>query len=73
VLKAPKEEYSRADVRRHLGVSERQLRSWERQELVAPAETYSFSDLIAIKTLVKLRENRIRAPEIGRALVSLRR
>lgn len=69
---APKEEFSRADVRRQFGLSERQLRSWERQELIAAAERYSFSDLIAIQTLIKLRENHIRPRQIGRALNSLR-
>ncbi len=69
----PKEQYTRADVRRHFGLSERQLRSWERQNLLPPAETYSFSDLIGIQTIVKLREKRIRVDQIGRALVSLRR
>jgi tetratricopeptide (TPR) repeat protein len=70
---APKEQYSRADVRRQFGVTERQLRSWERQDLIAAAAFYSFSDLIAIKTIVKLRENHIRARQIGEALASLRR
>jgi len=70
---APNEVYSRADVRRKFGLSERQLRSWERQELLSPAETYSFSDLIAIQALLKLRENRIQPREIGRALASLRK
>src|SRR5215471_12892966 len=69
---APKEEYSRADVRRKFGLSERQLRTWERQELLPAAESYSFSDLIAIQTLIKLRENRIRPRQIARALASLR-
>jgi tetratricopeptide (TPR) repeat protein len=69
---APKEEYSRAQVRRKFGLSERQLLSWERQDLVAPADTYSFSDLIAFKTLLKLRENRIPVRTIARALQSLR-
>jgi len=69
---APKEEYTRAQVRRKFGLSERQLQSWESQELVAPAESYTFSDLIAFKTILKLRENRIPAREIGRALRSLR-
>jgi len=67
-----KETYSRADVRRQFGLTERQLRSWERQELIPPAEAYSFSDLIAIQTLLKLREKRIRTREIGLALESLR-
>jgi tetratricopeptide (TPR) repeat protein len=69
---APKEEYSRADVLRQFGLSERRLRSWERQELIAAAERYSFSDLIAIQTLIKLHENRIQPRQIGRALNSLR-
>jgi tetratricopeptide (TPR) repeat protein len=69
---APKEEYSRADVRRKFGVTERQLKSWERQDFIPAATTYAFSDLIAIQTLIKLRENNIQAREIGRALTSLR-
>jgi tetratricopeptide (TPR) repeat protein len=69
---AAKEEFSRADVLRQFGISERQLRSWERQDLISPTERYSFSDLIAIKTIIKLRENRIQPRQIGRALNSLR-
>ncbi|HWC96098.1 MAG TPA: tetratricopeptide repeat protein [Candidatus Sulfopaludibacter sp.] len=70
---APKEEYSRADVRRKFGVTERLLKSWEKQELIPAADTYAFSDLIAIQTLIKLRENRIHPRQIGDALASLRR
>jgi tetratricopeptide (TPR) repeat protein len=69
---APKEQYSRADIRRRFGVTERQLRSWEKQDLIPPADEYGFADLIAIKTLVKLRENRFNAQQIGRALTALR-
>ncbi len=69
---APKEEYSRADVRRKFGVTERQLKSWERQELIPAATTYVFSDLIAIQTLIKLNENHIGSRQIGMALASLR-
>jgi tetratricopeptide (TPR) repeat protein len=69
---APNEEYSRAAVRRKFGLSERQLRSWEKQELIAATENYSFSDLISIQTLIKLRENRIQPRQISRALASLR-
>ena len=69
---APKEEYSRADVRRKFGVTERQLKNWEQQDFIPAATTYAFSDLIAIQTLIKLRENKIQAREIGRALTSLR-
>ena len=70
---APNEVYSRADVRRKFGLSERQLRSWEREALLSPAETYTFSDLIAIQALLKLRENHIQPRQIGRALASLRK
>ena len=68
----PKEEYSRADVRRKFGLSERQLQSWERKRLVAAATFYSFSDLIAFQTLIKLRENKIPIRAISEALDSLR-
>jgi tetratricopeptide (TPR) repeat protein len=70
---APKEQYTRADVRRKFAVTERQLRSWERQELLTAAKTYSFSELVAIQTLIKLRENHIAPRRIGEALAALRR
>jgi tetratricopeptide (TPR) repeat protein len=69
---APKEEYTRIQIRRKFGLSERQLQSWEKQDLVTASDTYTFSDLIAFKTLLKLRENRIPTREIARALRSLR-
>ena len=69
---APKEEYSRADVRRKFGLTERQLQNWEKQRLVPAATFYTFSDLIAFQTLIKLRENKIPIREISRALDSLR-
>ena len=56
-----------------LGVSEQQLRSWERHGLIPGIATFSFSDLIALKTLQKLRENRITPRKIGRALTALKK
>jgi len=56
-----------------LRVSEQQLRSWERHGLIHPEPTFSFSDLIALKTLQKLRENRVPPRKIGRALTALKK
>jgi len=56
-----------------LGVSEQQLRSWERHGLIATDSSFSFSDLIALKTLQKLRENRVPPRKIGRALTALKK
>jgi tetratricopeptide (TPR) repeat protein len=70
---APKQEYTRQDVRRVLGVTEQQLRSWERHGLIPGASLFSFSDLIALKTLQKLRENHIPPRKIGRALTALKK
>jgi tetratricopeptide (TPR) repeat protein len=70
---APTGEYARADVRRKFDLSERQLRSWERQGLLPAADSYSFSDLIALQTLIKLKEKHIHGRQIGSALESLRR
>jgi tetratricopeptide (TPR) repeat protein len=69
---APKQQYQRADVRRMLHLSERQLRSWERLGLVPAAEIYSFRDLIALRTIGELRVRRIPLRKIGRALDSLK-
>jgi tetratricopeptide (TPR) repeat protein len=69
---APKQQYQRADVRRMLHLSERQLRSWERLGLVPAAEIYSFRDLIALRTIGELRVHRIPLRKIGRALDSLK-
>ena len=55
-----------------LGVSEQQLRSWERQGLIRGAESFSFADLTRLRTLRKLRENRVPVQRIGRAIASLK-
>jgi tetratricopeptide (TPR) repeat protein len=70
---AAKHEYTRQDVRRMLGVSEQLLRSWERHGLIRGEAGFSFSDLIALKTLQKLRENHIQPRNIGRALTALKK
>jgi tetratricopeptide (TPR) repeat protein len=70
--KSPSEEYSRADIRRQFGLTERQLRSWEDRNLISPAQTYTFSDLIALQTIVKLREQKIPIRRIEQAIQSLR-
>jgi DNA-binding transcriptional MerR regulator len=64
--------YRREDVRRIADVTERQLRSWEKQGLVAPRENFGFSDLLALKTLKKLRELHITPKQIQRAITSLK-
>ena len=71
--KAASQEYTRAHVRRQFGLTERQLQSWERQSLLPAVERYSFSDLIAIRTIVELRGKGFRPAEIGRAVEALRR
>lgn len=55
-----------------VNVSERQLRAWEKQGLVKPGQSFGFSDLLALKTLKKLRELRIAPARILRAVSSLK-
>jgi len=56
-----------------LRVTEQQLRSWERQGLLdAGATSFSFHDLVALKTLLKLREQHIPPRIISRAMASLK-
>jgi len=56
-----------------LHLSERQLRTWERSRLIPPLESYSFRDLIALRTIRELRAHRIPLRQIGRALDSLKK
>lgn len=55
-----------------LGVTEQQLRGWERQGLIPQVGAYTFSDLIAMRTVQKLRENGVPMGRIGRAVASLK-
>lgn len=70
---AAKQAYTREEARRLVGVSERQLKSWEDQKLLARHPSYSFRELIALRTLKKLREDRVAPAQIKRVLSALRR
>lgn len=65
--------YARDEVRRMLAVSDRQLRAWQKQGFVPDTDVFGFSDLLALKTLKKLRDLRITPARIQQAIVSLRR
>jgi tetratricopeptide (TPR) repeat protein len=69
---ATKQAYSREEVLRLLNVSERQLRSWEKQKFVSASGSFTFSDMLALRTLIGLRENKIPATQIRKALDALR-
>lgn len=66
------EAYGREDVRRIVDVSERQLRAWEKQGLVDAGASFGFADLLALKTLKRLRELDVPARQIQRAIQSLK-
>ncbi len=63
--------FSREEARRLLHVSEKQLKSWEQQKLVAPAAIYGFRELLALRTLIRLRQNRVPPLRIRRAIQAL--
>lgn len=64
--------FSRSQVRRLLNVTERLLRSWERQSLIPQQDEYRFSDLLVLKTIVKLRDAHVPPQRIRRSLLALR-
>ncbi len=63
--------YTREEARRLAGITERQLKSWEKQKLVARHGAYTFLELLAFQTLIKLRGDRVPPKQIKRALVAL--
>ncbi len=56
-----------------LAVSSQQLTGWQRQGFLPKDTRFSFSDLIALRTLQKLRENHVRPRAIARAVHSLKK
>ncbi len=64
--------YTREDVCRLLKIENRQLKSWERQELIPELVQYSFSDLLTLKRLMRLREQNAHPRVVRQALHSLR-
>ena len=68
----PKAAYSREEVRRLLAITERQLRDWERHNLIRASDSFAIPDLIALRTLAKLRKDRIPPARIRAALAALR-
>jgi Tfp pilus assembly protein PilF len=68
--------FTRREVARIVGVSERQLRYWERLRLVRPRARwgqrfYSFGDLAASRTIREITAQRVPARRLRRALVAL--
>lgn len=64
--------YTRKEVCRLLKIDGRQLRSWERQELVPERSEYRFSDLLALKRLVDLRSENASPRAIRKAMEAVR-
>jgi len=67
------QEYSREEAKRVVDVSERQLRSWERQKLIPASHSFGFSELIALKTLVRLRQQKLRPERIRQVIAALQK
>ncbi len=69
---AAKQAYTREETRRLLRISERQLASWEHQKFIEPVNAYGFRELLALRTLVKLRHSRVSPAQVRRAIAVLR-
>ncbi len=55
-----------------LGVSARQLKSWEREKFVSSEGSFGFPDILALRTLIGLRQSKIAPAQIRKALAALR-
>ncbi len=65
--------YSRTDLIRILRLTARQLASWEKAELVAAAETYSFFDLLQVKKVRDLCARKVRPAAIRQSLQAMQK
>jgi tetratricopeptide (TPR) repeat protein len=64
--------YTRKEVCRLLKIEVRQLKSWERQQLIPELAQYRFSDLLVLKRIARLRAENAHPRTIKQALVTLR-
>jgi tetratricopeptide (TPR) repeat protein len=64
--------YSRQDVLRILQIGSRQLQGWERAELIAQQENYSFQDLGQLRILRALREEDVPVALIRHSIVAMK-
>jgi tetratricopeptide (TPR) repeat protein len=64
--------YTRKEVCRLLKIESRQLKSWERQELIGELSQYRFSDLLLLKKIIRLRGENAHPRLIRQALNSAR-
>lgn len=64
--------YTRKEVCRLLKIDGRQLRSWERHELIPELSEYRFADLLSLKTIIRLRESEVPPRLIKQALHALK-
>ncbi len=69
---AAKQAYSRDETRRLLHLSERQLASWEQQKFIDPVKSYGFRELLALRTLIKLKRAKVAPVQMRRAVMALR-
>jgi tetratricopeptide (TPR) repeat protein len=65
--------YSRADLLRILRLTARQLAAWEKAELVAVAESYSFFDLLQVKKIRDLCAHKVRPAVIRQSLDAMQK
>lgn len=73
ILPKPVNRYSRADLLRILRLTARQLATWEKAELVAVAESYSFFDLLQIKKVRDLCARKVRPAMIRQSLDAMQK
>lgn len=64
--------YTRKEVCRLLKIDDRQLRSWERQQLIEPLSHYRFPHLLLLNKIVRLRNEHAHPRVIKRTLHAMR-
>jgi len=64
--------YARKDALRLTGLSERTVRDWESKGLISATDSYSFPQLIALRALARLKDQKVPAAKLRKALDTVR-
>jgi len=64
--------FTRAQALRAIGLTDRQAKQFERSGLIQPLDAYAFSDLVALRTIVRLKSKKLPPKRIAEILEALK-
>ena len=66
------EAFTRTQALKAVGLTDKQVKQWERTGLLSPLDAYAFSDIVALRTLARLKSKKLPPKKIAEILDTLK-